>query len=459
MPVDFTPSNSLIQAYLAGQSIARQRRQDKEDKDEKTNAKIERDKHFQEQIRQFEQQAKAAKERFDTEHELRVKAGKLQELDFKTNLIEKYYKGTPIPDMQENSIPLNPQDINIGAGSMRSVSTPSEFALNAEGEPSNLTAQNRFEQVTSPSESYRVFGGDQIPESQVNLNHPLLGDFGSMPSRESHARTQAELERLTSAPKNEQIMALEQLKTEGDAKLKAAELIAQTKRDQKLFENQQELVRLRARLQPGKEDLLERPLDPKLQIEYFGDYDPFRTAKTAFGGSKALTPIQQAEIKDLDTVTDKARDLLKLFELPDVDTPPEQLIKMKAAQKYFNRSRDLGIQDTITSKWKDILSKQKGGESDPDDAMIAAEFANLEQFIALANFGKVIPSGEKEMLTRIAPGSSHNQTMSSVASKLQAIIDRNERSRLTALGIAKMPQPNKQIKTDLDLNKFIVGPQ
>src|SRR5438105_8374520 len=171
MPVNVDVGNSIIQAFLAGHQMAfeRQKRQDELAK-EKFSQEL-ATKKYQEDIRQFNEQAKRAQEQFAAEQNIRESQNKLAELSARQNIVENYQKGIATPGLTER--PYSSTDISQNI-------TPGISSTNV-----------------SPG---RIFTQDVIAQpNTVTVSHPDLGTF-NIPTREAAATTQANIQDILLGP-------------------------------------------------------------------------------------------------------------------------------------------------------------------------------------------------------------------------------------------------------------------
>jgi hypothetical protein len=417
MPIDFGPSNSIIQSYIAGQQIARQRVQDRQDKEEKAQARLERQKSFDEQVKQFKERMAFDKEQWQKQVQLQETLRDIQGLDIRQKMVENYYKGITLPGMTEK---------NIGRA-----------------------------YTTSVSGSYGD-GPDSFPIPEITPRGPsrvrvgLPNNLGEVviPSKIDRAKEQAEIERIARAPEFENALELVDAKSINDAAIKGAELEAQKTRDAKLHDYAMALARERNRLRPSAVDnFLDRPLAPQFQLDNFGDYDPRRTGRSEFTAAQTLDKAQKAEFQDLDAISDAARDAL------DSLTNPKNPDYDKFKNFFIENG---GAIETIGAGWKDFKVHLRGGELDATAAKLKAKLGLADTKIAVANFGKVIPSKEKDMLRSFSASGEHRQTLTSVVEKLKNMIDYNESLKARTLRDLKAPTVPGKEKIDIDLNQFIV---
>ena len=397
MPVNVDVGNSIIQAFLAGHQMAFERQKHQEELAKEKFSQELQTKKYQEDIRQFNEQAKRVQEQFTAEQTIRESQNKLAELSARQNIVENYQKGIGVPGLTENQ--YNPTDIS------QNIQTGAGPSIPIQG-------------GTLP----RVFGSDIITNpNTVTISHPTLGTF-NIPTREAAATTQAGIQDILLGPQKKMKIEEEVAKQVAEGKrldtLKQIELKAQAERDQRLHNLRMLEIQEKARLTKKPTDPLDMPIPPNIQLEYFGKYDPNMTRKSGFGGAKAMTPTQQKELAD------------------------------------FNKTG--GFLESLGKGYQDIQNKIRGGEIDPGASDMAAAIANLNQAIALANFGKVIPSGEQSILKTMSIDPSHRQTLESVLSKARAILERNHRTEANVLNYAKTPQPGRRNDEEPDLNQFII---
>src|SRR5438132_13387820 len=116
MPVNVDVGNSIVQAFLAGHEMAfqRQKREDELKKEAFTQQLA--TKKYQEDIRQFNEEAKRRSEQFTAEQNIRESQNKLAELSARQNIVESYQKGIEVPGLQESQ--YSPTDVgqNIQPG-------------------------------------------------------------------------------------------------------------------------------------------------------------------------------------------------------------------------------------------------------------------------------------------------------------------------------------------------------
>src|SRR5437870_891767 len=412
MPVNVDVGNSIINTFLAGHQMAFETQKHQEELAKEKFSQELQTKKYQEDIRQFNEQAKRVQEQFTAEQTIRESQNKLAELSARQNIVENYQKGIGVPGLTENQ--YNPTDIS------QNIQTGAGPSIPIQG-------------GTLP----RVFGSDIITNpNTVTISHPTLGTF-NIPTREAAATTQAGIQDILLGPQKKMKIEEEVAKQVAEGKrldtLKQIELKAQAERDQRLHNLRMLEIQEKARLTKKPTDPLDMPIPPNIQLEYFGKYDPNMTRKSGFGGAKAMTPTQQKELADLDSISSAASNLIRSLDSKEAVIPSD-LVKIKKNQDYFNKTG--GFLESLGKGYQDIQNKIRGGEIDPGASDMAAAVANLNQAIALANFGKVIPSGEQSILKTMSIDPSHRQTLESVLSKARAILERNHRTEANVLNYA-----------------------
>lgn len=408
MPVDNTVTSRIINAFIAGHSIAKAK------KDE-ADSKLEKAEIFKEQVRQFNEQQKTQKEQFDAQFKAQEGIRKLQALDTMSKITENYYKGIMPPSMTEQAGDTN---IAVGAGASKNV---------------------------SPG---RIFGEDLISNETI-LSEPTLGTF-SIPSRETQARSQAELERIRRRPELEDKIALEEVEATKQFILKQQEAAAQQARDRENHldrlkeidrQNEGRIEQARARGLAAKDDPLEE-LVSSAELELYGEPGkplPYGTKKRAIVGKSPgvrLTGPQQEDLATLNTLEAQAKRIRKILE---------------ASQYSYYRG--------LTPKGTyDEALRRLGVELASVDSDISITLEDMQSLIAHERFGASFTGGEKSKLLSFAPSASINLGPVSAKTRLDNFIREIESSKASLISgaVGRVIPRGEESLPKIDLNEFII---
>lgn len=422
MSVDLSFGNSIIDAFRAG-------KQERENKEQKIKDEAFRQKQFELEKKQHEDALAQQREQFNARQKFESHVQDIQDIIAKQKIAEdfsitgdapadstvtkpKYYTPSPGIEDKTNGEPIQTGEFNLSPGQVQ-IEHP------VLGKITTLTPEARAERIGRTT----AIANQPALEASIEAEKRKAGFLEASENRK--AQFAKELENLKSA---------NDIK-EQEKKSNAAYRLGIDKAK----------IMAAASGAKGKVDPADRPIPPKILKSDFGisDYSKVYTYKDMVGRKLAtqLTVAQQNEIKALDAIEDQTQLLLDSLNDPE-------------AQKYFQ-----GLEGFITDKSIAL----HGGETDPVAAKLAAKLGKLQQVIALADFGKVIPATEKEILKSYAPTAEHHQTFESVKDKLQNMLEHAQSLKANAYQIGGSPTIGggeikpKVIKFDKDGNVIPQG--
>lgn len=120
MPVDLSPSNAIIQSFLAGTQLARQKRDETEEQKRRREDTEFREQQAQEAIRQFNEQLSRQKAQFNAQIKLSQAAANREELELQNKFMQQVQTGLGVPPgFEETGI----ESFEMGPGMAGTIST------------------------------------------------------------------------------------------------------------------------------------------------------------------------------------------------------------------------------------------------------------------------------------------------------------------------------------------------
>ena len=436
MPVNVDVGNSIIQAFLAGHQMAfeRQKRQDELAK-EKFSQEL-ATKKYQEDIRQFNEQAKRAQEQFAAEQNIRESQNKLAELSARQGIVENYQKGIAIPGLTENQ--YSPTDIGQNV-------QPGQASVNV-----------------SPG---RIFTPDIITQpNTVTISHPTLGTF-NIPTREAAATEQARIQDILLGPQKRMKIEEERAKMlEEMSKLFYQEKFTGAENEK----NRQNayniaLLRIKAENDPNKKkeiwDNTPVTTQEAVDLKDHGIDIPVGTLHKDIAGKTPgikLTAPQDEKLTYLRSMLQDARDAQLLLDPEKGGIGYDRYFLGKSG---FSLTSPLG--GLTSGLGTEQLSKLKG-ETDETQAVIRNKLGAVFDKRKVESAGKVLNAAELKLLQNYVPPYEHTLNPTQARVNLDNFISgtyqliKDLESQYSHGTLIKDKVNSTSGAGTLDLNKFIV---